>query len=353
MSIRSTATPQVRSTSSFLALAPRSAIAACVVLLGACGSGGDPSGQAPAAAVATPARPAPAPVAATDATADAEVPALPPDDTTDLIERAQRAMQEQRLFHPSGDNAFELFVVALEAGVEAGRARHALQDLFPYAVLNVEQRLAAKDESEATRLIGLMTRAQPDAPALPRLQRTLDALTLARSREAAAAAAASVAASATTVPAAPAPEPVRQPPSVPPPMVEDSGAMASTGPAAAAPAVASVPAPAMGAVSPAASQIQPTVTEAVVPPAAEPPMPKLLRQVPPRYPQAAGRRGTEGRVELGFIITREGRVADVQVLSSEPPGVFDRAAIDAVKEWRYEPGQADVRARRAIVFKLE
>jgi len=31
----------------------------------------------------------------------------------------------------------------------------------------------------------------------------------------------------------------------------------------------------------------------------------------------------------------------VRVESSEPPGVFDRAATGAVKRWRYEPATVD------------
>ena len=64
-------------------------------------------------------------------------------------------------------------------------------------------------------------------------------------------------------------------------------------------------------------------------------------QVAPSYPRRAQQRGTEGYVLLEFTVTAQGRVADPRVIESEPSDVFDRAALDAVKRYRYEPRVQD------------
>ena len=63
---------------------------------------------------------------------------------------------------------------------------------------------------------------------------------------------------------------------------------------------------------------------------------KLVRQVAPVYPAAAHAAGTSGLVRLGVIITKEGRVRDIAVVSSAGMQ-FDVAAMEAVKQWVYQP----------------
>ena len=57
----------------------------------------------------------------------------------------------------------------------------------------------------------------------------------------------------------------------------------------------------------------------------------------PVYPAEALRNKTSGWVELEFTITPNGAVRDVAVVGSEPSGVFDSAASDALAEWRFRP----------------
>jgi len=57
----------------------------------------------------------------------------------------------------------------------------------------------------------------------------------------------------------------------------------------------------------------------------------------PTYPTRARERSTEGWVDLEFTVTRDGTTQDAVVRAAEPASVFDRAALDAVKRWRYEP----------------
>ena len=66
-----------------------------------------------------------------------------------------------------------------------------------------------------------------------------------------------------------------------------------------------------------------------------------LRYVPPDYPMEARQKGLSGNVELTFTVRSDGKVSDVSVENSTPPLVFDEAAIDAVRKWRYRPYERD------------
>ncbi len=79
--------------------------------------------------------------------------------------------------------------------------------------------------------------------------------------------------------------------------------------------------------------------------------------MPPRYPFSARRRRIEGYVVVEFTVTETGEVEDVRVVEASPRGVFERAAISAIKRWRFKPKMREgkpirVRARQKIEFKL-
>tara|TARA_B100001105_G_scaffold36923_1_gene26135 strand:+ start:907 stop:1281 length:375 start_codon:yes stop_codon:yes gene_type:complete len=57
----------------------------------------------------------------------------------------------------------------------------------------------------------------------------------------------------------------------------------------------------------------------------------------PTYPRRAIRLGVEGSVRLEFDVDTDGSVLDPYVVESRPAGVFDRAAIKAVRKFLYEP----------------
>lgn len=63
--------------------------------------------------------------------------------------------------------------------------------------------------------------------------------------------------------------------------------------------------------------------------------PAKIETVPPIYPQEAKDAGIHGVVVLEATIAEDGSVRDVEVLRSIPE--LDGAAIDAVRQWRYQP----------------
>jgi len=62
---------------------------------------------------------------------------------------------------------------------------------------------------------------------------------------------------------------------------------------------------------------------------------QLIQDAGPVYPATAKAQGIEGWVRLRYDIASDGRVENLRVLESSPPGVFDAAAMAAVAQWRY------------------
>jgi protein TonB len=75
--------------------------------------------------------------------------------------------------------------------------------------------------------------------------------------------------------------------------------------------------------------------------------PTLVYRVNPDYPLIAISAKKEGIVILEATVNADGVVTDVRVLRSEP--LLDRAAVDAVKQWRYSPLQLNGRAEPFIL----
>jgi TonB family protein len=63
--------------------------------------------------------------------------------------------------------------------------------------------------------------------------------------------------------------------------------------------------------------------------------PRKTKDVAPTYPAAARAAGVQGSIVLEAIIDERGRVTRTSLLRSIP--LLDRAAIDAVMQWEYEP----------------
>jgi len=75
----------------------------------------------------------------------------------------------------------------------------------------------------------------------------------------------------------------------------------------------------------------------------------------PKYPHQALKRRIEGFVLLSFDIGVTGRPENIQIKEANPPRIFNREAIRALKNWKYQPlienGEARVYPNQQI--KLE
>jgi len=81
----------------------------------------------------------------------------------------------------------------------------------------------------------------------------------------------------------------------------------------------------------------------------------LIHRVQPSYPPLARSARIQGPVELAAIISREGRIEHLQLISGHP--MLVPAALDAVSQWRYRPyvlnGEAiEVETRITVNFIL-
>ena len=77
--------------------------------------------------------------------------------------------------------------------------------------------------------------------------------------------------------------------------------------------------------------------------------PQVVRAFPPSYPFAAKEQKLNGRVVLRFVVDIEGWACEPEVVSAEPEGVFEEAALDAVAEYRFKPALKDGKPVNCIV----
>ncbi|HUK35240.1 MAG TPA: energy transducer TonB [Vicinamibacterales bacterium] len=86
--------------------------------------------------------------------------------------------------------------------------------------------------------------------------------------------------------------------------------------------------------------------------------PRVITQVKPKYTEDALVRRIQGTVVLEMIVTREGTPAAIAVVRSLDPGGLDGAAVDAAKQWRFEPGRlagtpVDVLVTLMLDFRIQ
>ena len=69
------------------------------------------------------------------------------------------------------------------------------------------------------------------------------------------------------------------------------------------------------------------------------PQPEIqrTRYVPPEYPPGALQKGIQGDVRVRITVAADGKVKSATVVNSSPAAVFDRAALEAVRRWRFKP----------------
>jgi protein TonB len=78
--------------------------------------------------------------------------------------------------------------------------------------------------------------------------------------------------------------------------------------------------------------------------------PVLTHRVEPVFPEGARRARQQGKVILQAVVSAAGTVQEVTVLRSSP--LFDQAAIEAVRQWRYEPARHGARPV-AVYFTVQ
>ena len=87
--------------------------------------------------------------------------------------------------------------------------------------------------------------------------------------------------------------------------------------------------------------------------------PTPIVRIEPKYPIEAARNGIEGWVKLSFTVNEVGSVEDIEILASEPEGVFEREAQRALAKWKYKPQIVDGKPVKqpgltvVLVFKIE
>lgn len=321
-------------------------IAPVILLVGlaACSKQDDKAATTAPATGASPAAPATAPTPAT--AVSPQVQSMAADQ---LRASATKALQDNRMYAPAGDNAVEYYLALREKQPQDATVNSALTDLLPYTLIAAEQGISREEFPEAQRLIALIEKVDPKAPALPRLKSGLEngmktaasrseqdaeqakKLVEDKAKQAAeqkrlaeqqtreAAAAQQIAAQQETA---------RQ-------QSAEAERQAATRRQAEAPAptpAAPRPAPAAAAAAPAAQSLRPISTPA------------------PRYPPEALRAGTSGEVLVEITVGTDGSITASRVLRATPPRVFDREALNAVKRWRFEPVAAPVTTRRTLSF---
>lgn len=79
---------------------------------------------------------------------------------------------------------------------------------------------------------------------------------------------------------------------------------------------------------------------------------KVFRKEP-SYPPQAAKNGITGYVKLTYVIARNGTVLAADIVESNPVGIFDKAALKAIEQWRY-PSQPNTRvASVQLDFRLD
>jgi protein TonB len=293
----------------------------------------------------------------TPTTASPTVPAAAVSDelTVDQLYReARKAMSENRMAAPAGNNALEFYLKILAKQPDDSGAKDALRELFPFATGAAEDQINQGQFDEANRIIALLAQGDPSNYSLTILRSKLDAKKKQSDREQQQA---QLAAAAAAHPQAPGTAATPQPGTAPTTPAPGSEA---TAPAAAATTSAS-PTPA-SAETATASTAAPTPRPAAPPPPAPAPAGEsrdvaVTSPPVPVYPLAAARNRQEGWVEVEFTVSPDGSVQNAHVTGSQPQRIFDREAIAAVQRAKFQPrmenGQAVASTlRRRIEFKL-
>lgn len=328
---------------------PRLALATALILaIGACGKDEAPAAQPAAEATGQAAEQAAAAAEQAEARADA-LAALGPDE---LRERGRAAYAESRLYAPAGDNALEYYLALREKSPGDAAVSSALTDLMPMLVIATEQARDREDFDEARRLAALVGRADANHPALQRLDASIgSAEETVQRRIAQQALSAEQEAERQRQLAAERERAQADQQRVAAEQLAEQQRTAERDAAARAEAER-VAAEQRAAEERAAEQRRAQQQAAAAATPATPAAPTLrpLSTPAPRYPAEALRAAQSGEVQVEFTVAPDGSVSDARVVRADPPRVFDREAVAAVRRWRFEPVSQPVTTRRTIAF---
>jgi protein TonB len=265
----------------------------------------------------------------------------------ELLEKARTAMAERRYTEPAEDSALLYYRSAQAADTGSAEARDGLARVAAVLVSRFEENLRQSQFDSAGATLASLKSAVPQDPRSGALESRLQAAKahaeLARREEQARLKrlADDAAQSAREQ------EAQRK-------AREHTAALAAAAKAAQEEAeAASARQAAEAAAAAAASAAQKSAVEH---PAAAPAQLKLTHYVPPDYPPGALARNVSGSVTITYTVDVKGVTRDVRVLIADPAGIFERNAVDAVKQWRYAPVKVDntavaVPTRTVIQFK--
>jgi protein TonB len=271
---------------------------------------------------------------------------------------ASSAQREQRLYAPAGNNAMEYYLALRDKAPSDAAVSSALTDLMPYALIATEQSISRDDYIEAQRLYALMDKTDPQAPALPRLKQAIaDGQASLAQRTAAAATKSEDDAKkqADLAKQRLADQQKAQQAAAQQLASQQAAAQQAASQQAAAQKAADDKAAAARAAAARPQANAPSTPTASTSPAAAPATSNTLRAIStpsPVYPTEAYRDATRGEVVVELTVGTDGSVSAARVVRATPPRVFDRAALAAVKRWRFEPVSAPVTTRRTIAFNL-
>ncbi len=87
-------------------------------------------------------------------------------------------------------------------------------------------------------------------------------------------------------------------------------------------------------------------------------VPRYGQNRPPFYPHRAREQGWQGTILLKVLVLKTGAVGTAEVIHSSGFSVLDQSALQAVKEWKFIPGQkdgqtTDMWVQIPITFRLE
>jgi protein TonB len=261
-----------------------------------------------------------------------ETPAPPLVDTSapiaDLVGAASAAATAGDLLAPVGASAADLYRLALTRRPDDFEARAALLALSDALLSAGERALAAGRYDEAARAADTVALVRANEPRVRALRLRLDEARLAQSLAALG-----------TAPGLP-PVAVARANATTTPLTSglDKGTAVPDTAATATPGARATGMPAPSGAS-------------AAPSAGDAPLRKIADALP-EYPAGAKAANVEGWVELVYTVDVQGRTSNVRVLSAEPAGTFDDAAVDAVRRWRYEPLAAPQQANARLYFEI-